>query len=150
MGASLLITLREGLEISLVLAILLGYLVKTGRGADTRAVWLGAGVAALGCAAAGVAVHAVTDELTGKAEQAVEGTMALLACGVLTWMILWMHRNARSMGGHLRARSMPPRRRAPSPPSRSSPLPARVSRPLCSCSAPRRVAPRVSRSSSVG
>ena len=104
MGASLLITLREGLEISLVLAILLGYLVKTGRGADTRAVWLGAGVAALGCAAAGVAVHAVTDELTGKAEQAVEGTMALLACGVLTWMILWMHRNARSMGGHLRAK----------------------------------------------
>lgn len=104
MGASFLITLREGLEVSLVLAILLGYLVKTGRRSDTGAVWLGSAVAAVACAIAGVAVHAATDELTGKAEQAVEGSMALLACIVLTWMILWMHRNARTMGGHLRAK----------------------------------------------
>jgi len=104
MGASFLITLREGLEVSLVLAILLGYLVKTGRRSDTRAVWTGSAVAAVACTIAGVAVHSVTDELTGKAEQAVEGSMALLACIVLTWMILWMHRNARTMGGQLRAK----------------------------------------------
>lgn len=104
MGASFLITLREGLEVSLVLAILIGYLVKTGRRDDTRPVWLGSIAAAVACTIAGVAVHAVTDELTGAAEQAVEGSMALLACVVLTWMILWMHRNARTMGGHLRAK----------------------------------------------
>ena len=45
MSAAFLITLREGLEISLVLAILLGYLVKTGRADRTGAVWTGAAIA---------------------------------------------------------------------------------------------------------
>lgn len=104
MGASFLITLREGLEISLVLAILLGYLVKTGRHDRIRAMWTGAGLAAALCVVAGIAVHSVTDSLEGKAEQAVEGVMALAACAVLTWMILWMRANARTLGGALRGR----------------------------------------------
>jgi high-affinity iron transporter len=104
MGAAFLITLREGLEISLVLAILLGYLVKIGRRDRAGAVWVGTGIAAMVCVVAGVAVHLATKGLHGKAEPAVEGTLALLACLVLTWMILWMHKNARSMGGHLRAK----------------------------------------------
>ena len=40
----------------------------------------------------------------GKAEQATEGLLALAACAVLTWMIFWMRRNARSLGGELRAK----------------------------------------------
>ena len=104
MGASFLITLREGLEIAIVLAILIGYLVKTDRRDRLRAVWLGAGVATVVCLAAGLIVHVATDGLKGKAEQAVEGSLALSAAFVLTYMILWMHRNSRSMGGHLRAR----------------------------------------------
>ena len=102
MGAAFLITLREGLEISLVLAILLGYLVKTDRSDQAGAVWVGAGIAAGLCLVAGLVVHAVTKGLHGKAEPAVEGSLALVAAVVLTWMILWMHKNARSMGGHLR------------------------------------------------
>ena len=104
MGASFLITLREGLEIAIVLAILIGYLVKTDRRDQLRAVWLGAGLATVVCLVAGVIVHVATDGLEGKAEQAVEGTLALSAALVLTYMILWMHRNARSMGGHLRSK----------------------------------------------
>jgi high-affinity iron transporter len=104
MGAAFLITLREGLEISLVLAILLGYLVKIGRSDRTQAVWMGTGIAAAICVVAGVAVHLATKGLHGTAEAVVEGTLALLACGVLTWMILWMHKNARTMGGHLRTK----------------------------------------------
>ena len=46
MGAAFLITLREGLEISLVLAILISYLVKTGRRSEMGAVWQGTGLAA--------------------------------------------------------------------------------------------------------
>lgn len=103
MGAAFLITLREGLEIAIVLAILIGYLVKTDRRSQLRAVWLGAAVAAVVCLIAGVAVHAVTDGLEGKAEQAVEGSLALLAALVLTYMIIWMHKNSRSMGSHLRS-----------------------------------------------
>ncbi|MFM7686105.1 MAG: FTR1 family protein [Actinomycetota bacterium] len=104
MGASFLITLREGLEISLVLAILIGYLVKTGRADRVRSVWTGAGVATALCIVGGIAVHLATNGLHGKSEQAVEGFIAVAAASVLTWMILWMHRNARHMGGQLRAR----------------------------------------------
>ena len=104
MGASLLITLREGLEIAIVLAILAGYLVKTDRRSRLRAVWLGSGVALVVCVVVGVIVHLGTDGLRGKGEQAVEGGLALSAALVLTYMILWMRKNSRSLGGHLRAK----------------------------------------------
>jgi high-affinity iron transporter len=104
MGAAFLITLREGLEIALVLTVLVGYLTKTRHPEALRSVWAGAGVAALACIVAGVAVHAATQGLTGKAEPAVEGSLALSAGVVLTWMILWMRKNARTMGNHLRAK----------------------------------------------
>jgi high-affinity iron transporter len=104
MGASFLITLREGLEVSLVLAILIGYLVKTGRADRVRSVWMGSGIAAALCLVVGIAVHLATDGLHGKSEQAVEGFIAVAAASVLTWMILWMHRNSKTMGSQLRAK----------------------------------------------
>ena len=103
MGASFLITLREGLEIALVLAILAGYLVKSGRPHDLPAVWKGA-LAALGiCLVFGVAIHLAVGGLHGKVEQATEGFIAVAAAGVLTWMIFWMRENARNLGAELRA-----------------------------------------------
>ena len=101
MGASFLITLREGLEISLVLAIVLAYLAKTGRRSLFPAVAMGAGIAALVCLVAGVAFHLAIGEFEGKAEQAIEGSLALIAAAVLTWMIFWMRKNARSMSAEL-------------------------------------------------
>jgi high-affinity iron transporter len=102
MGASFVITLREGLEIAIVLAILVGYIVKAGRREQLRSVWLGAGLAALASVVVGIIVHIATDGLHGKGEQAVEGGLALSAAIVLTYMILWMRKNARTLGGHLR------------------------------------------------
>ena len=104
MGAALLITLREGLEISLVLAILVGYLARTGRQGLLRGVAIGTAVAAVLCIAAGVAVHHVTSGLHGKAEPAVEGLLALTAAMVLTWMIVWMRRHGRNISGELKHR----------------------------------------------
>ena len=104
MGASFLITLREGLEIALVLAILTAYLVKSQRGTELRAVFVGSLLAAAACIIAGVGVQTLTDGLQGKAEQATEGSLALASCAVLTWMIFWMRRNSRSLGGELRAK----------------------------------------------
>lgn len=103
MGASLLITLREGLEISLVLAILISYLVKSGRTSDIAAVWRGAAYAAALCVVVGLGVHLAVGGLHGKVEQAVEGTIALAAASVLTWMIFWMRKHSRSMGAELRS-----------------------------------------------
>ena len=104
MGASFLITLREGLEIALVLVILIGYLVKSGRETELAAVWRGAGSAIGACVVAGVAVFLAVGGLHGKVEQAVEGVIALAAASVLTWMIFWMRANSRHIGGDLQVK----------------------------------------------
>lgn len=102
MGSSFLITLREGLEASLILAILLTYLKKTGRWADARYVWSGTATAVGVCLVAGIAIFVALDGLNGKVEFAVEGFIALFAMAVLTHMIFWMRSHARTLGKELR------------------------------------------------
>jgi high-affinity iron transporter len=102
MGASFLITLREGLEIALVLAILAAYLVKSGRSSSLRAMWLGTAAAAAACVVAGVAFHLIVGDFEGKKEQFIEGTLAVLAAVVLTWMIFWMRKHSRGLSSEMR------------------------------------------------
>jgi high-affinity iron transporter len=104
MGASFLITLREGLEIALVLAILAAYLVKSGRSSALRPMWIGAAIAAGVCVVTGLAFHAIVGDFEGKSEQLIEGVLAASAAVVLTWMIFWMRKNARGMSAELRAK----------------------------------------------
>lgn len=104
MESSLLITLREGLEIALVLAIIVAYLNKTGRGDRLRSVWLGAGVAAALCVATGILFDRVIGDFEGKWEQFIEGALAFTAAGVLTWMIFWMRGHARGISSELHAK----------------------------------------------
>src|SRR3990170_3882306 len=99
---SFLIILREGSEIALVLAIVLGYLRRTGNREHFRAVWTGAvaaGVLSLGAAAA---LELTATELSGAAQESFEGFTMLFAVGVLTWMVFWMRRQAASIGHALR------------------------------------------------
>ena len=104
MGESFLITLREGLEIALVIAILAAYLVKSGRSAMLRSMWVGVAAAAGVCVAAGVAFHLLVGNFEGKSEQFIEGALAASAAVVLTWMIFWMRKNARGLSTELRAK----------------------------------------------
>jgi high-affinity iron transporter len=104
MGAALLITLREGLEISLVVAIIAAYLVKTDRRQHLPAMWVGVGLAVAVSIATGLLFKAAIGEFEGKWEQAIEGTLAFLAVGVLTWMIFWMRRNALNISGDLQSK----------------------------------------------
>ena len=104
MGASFLITLREGLEVSLVLAILISYLVKTERRSELGAVWRGTGAAAFLCLVVGIAIHAAVGGLHGTSEMVVEGSIATAAALVLTWMIFWMRTNSRTLGAELRGK----------------------------------------------
>jgi high-affinity iron transporter len=104
LGASFVITLREGLEISLVLGILATYLVKTGRSSMLKPMWVGSAVALLLSVIAGVVFRQVVGEFEGKWEQAIEGIIAVVAAAVLTWMIFWMRSNARGLSGELKAR----------------------------------------------
>ena len=104
MGAAFLITLREGLEIALVLAILVSYLVKSGRRESVTDVWRGTLLAAAFCLVVGILFHWFVGEFDGKPEKFIEGTIAIVAAGVLTWMIFWMRGHARTMGSEFRAR----------------------------------------------
>lgn len=101
MGSSLLITLREGLEIALVLAIIVAYLRKTGRGDRVGSVWVGSAVAAVVCVITGYIFYKAVGELQGKWEQFIEGALAFAAVGVLTWMIFWMRGHARGIASDL-------------------------------------------------
>ncbi|MFM9123447.1 MAG: FTR1 family protein [Actinomycetota bacterium] len=104
MGTSFLITLREGLEASLIVAILLTYLTKTNRQSDARHVWSGTFAAIAVCLVGGTAIYLAVNGLNGKVEQAVEGTIALAAAGVLTQMIFWMRKYSQNLSAELRAK----------------------------------------------
>ncbi|TMK23214.1 MAG: iron transporter [Actinobacteria bacterium] len=104
MGSAFLIMLREGLEMALIVAIVLAYLRKTDRDADARMVWYGALAAAAIAIGAGAVIFAVVGDLSGRAEQIVEGTVAFAAAGVLTWMVFWMRQQARTIKTELQHR----------------------------------------------
>jgi high-affinity iron transporter len=100
---SLLVSLREGVEIALVIAIVLGYLQRTGRGDHARQVWAGVGIAAGLCLILGAVLEFTAASLSGQVLEAFEGFTMLFAVAVLTWMIFWMKRQAAGIGRHLRA-----------------------------------------------
>lgn len=104
MGSALLITLREGLEAALIVAIVLAYLKRLGRESDFRTVWAGTGAAVVLSLIAGAIIFAAVGGLEGEAEEITEGVIALTAAGVLTWMIFWMGRQARHIKGALQAK----------------------------------------------
>jgi high-affinity iron transporter len=101
MIGTFLIALREGLEAALIVSIVLGYLRKTGQGQYARFAWAGVGAAVLVSLAVGIIIQAVGAELEGQAEQIFEGTLMLVAVGVLTWMIFWMRYQARTLKSSL-------------------------------------------------
>jgi len=104
MTSSFLITLRECLEASLIVAILLTYLSKTDRKQDARYVWFGTASAVVACLIAGTAIYLAVSGLNGNVEMAVEGTIALAAAAVLTQMIFWMRKNSSNLSSELRAK----------------------------------------------
>ena len=103
MLASFLLSLREGIEAALIIGIVLGALRKLNRSEMTPAVWYGALSAVLVSLTTGVLLTAFGLSLEGAAEQIFEGIAMLLAACVLTWMIFWMNRQARSIKGELEA-----------------------------------------------
>ena len=104
MTQALLITLREGLEISLLVVIVLAYLKKTGRTHLFAPVWQGVGAAVAVSIVAGALLFGLGTGLSGKAEEVFEGSAMLLAVIVLSWMVIWMKSQARRVRGSLEAK----------------------------------------------
>ncbi|MEV6838629.1 iron uptake transporter permease EfeU [Streptomyces sp. NPDC051133] len=101
MFSNYLIGLREGLEASLVVCILIAYLVKTGRRDALRPIWTGIGIAIAIAMGFGCALEFGSQELTFQAQEALGGSLSIVAVGLVTWMVFWMRRTARHLRSEL-------------------------------------------------
>lgn len=92
------ITLREGLEAFLIVAISLAYLRKAGRNALRRAVYWGIATALAVSAAGGYLLYHAADQ------EFLEGPLAVAAAVSVTWMVVHMWRAGRRMKGDIEGR----------------------------------------------
>lgn len=92
-----LLSLREGLEAALIIGIVFGALQKIRRTDLAPALWMGALVAFGVSILTAIILTSYGMSLEETAEQIYEGVTMLLAAGILTWMIFWMSKQAKSL-----------------------------------------------------
>jgi high-affinity iron transporter len=100
-GESLLITLREGFEAALIVAIVLAYLRKIERLDLAKSVWVGTAAAVALSIVIGVVLQVTLDGLDGAARYRTFAGICVAAAAVLVWMVFWMRRQARGLKGEL-------------------------------------------------
>ena len=107
MFGSFLIFAREGIEGTLICAILMTILSAAGRRDLFRHVLLGAVAAVLVAVGLGVALWTVTrDAFVGSVAQTwFETAVFAIAVSVLTYMTFWMRRHSRTLGREIRDRA---------------------------------------------
>ncbi|MGP3914484.1 iron uptake transporter permease EfeU [Nonomuraea sp. 10N515B] len=104
MFASYLIGLREGLEATLVVSVLVAFLVKSDRKDKLPQVWTGVGVAVALSVGFGALLTFTAARLDYTRQELFEAITSLLAVVFVTWMIFWMRRAARALSGELRGK----------------------------------------------
>src|SRR4051812_45043330 len=98
MGQMLVVTLREGIEMFLIVAIAAAYLRKTGREALLPAVWWGAGAAGVVSFVLGVWLAEVA------AAPVWQGALACVAAVLVISMVIYMLSAAKHMREHIGSR----------------------------------------------
>ncbi|GID90983.1 iron uptake transporter permease EfeU [Amorphoplanes digitatis] len=106
MLATYLIGLREGLEATLVVTILVAFLVKADRKDRLPQVWAGVAAAVALSVGFGALLSYTSTTLLRDYDQRelFEAITSILAVAFVTWMIFWMRRAARSIAGDLRGK----------------------------------------------
>lgn len=98
-----LIMLREGIEAALIVGIIASFLRHTGRAALMPAVWAGV-FFALGLSLfAGAGLQWMAAEFPQKQQELFEAVVGFIAVGMLTGMVFWMRKAARSIKSELQA-----------------------------------------------
>src|SRR5882762_2554968 len=98
MFQAFVITLREGLEAFLIVAISLAYLRKSGRRELVGAVHWGIGVAMTVSALGGYLLYSASNQ------EWLDGPLAIAAAISVTWMVVHMWRAGRRMKGDIEGR----------------------------------------------
>ena len=101
MLTTFLIALREGLEASLIVGILVAYLVRSNRRGGLPAIWMGVATAAALSLGFGALLSFTSAELSARSEQLFAGATSILAVALVTWMVFWMKRSARGIAKQL-------------------------------------------------
>jgi high-affinity iron transporter len=106
MAATFVIFLREGIEASMIVAILLASLDRLGQRQHFRDVLAGVAAALVLVAAGGIAAYVTIKTYAGSRTQTIFETVTyLVAAIVLTYMTFWMRNHAANLTAELRART---------------------------------------------
>jgi high-affinity iron transporter len=104
--ATFVIFLREGVEASMIVAILLAYLNRIGRRDLFRDIFLGVAAALALAGVGGVVAYETIRSYNGSRVQTIFETCTyLVAAAVLTYMTFWMRNHARTLSKELRSRA---------------------------------------------
>jgi high-affinity iron transporter len=101
MLSTFIIALREGLEAELIVGILVAYIVRTDRRHFLKPLWTGVGAALAATFALGAFLSYTSAELTPRGEELFAGITSFIAVGLVTWMVFWMKRTARTLRNEL-------------------------------------------------
>ncbi|MCB4919870.1 FTR1 family protein [Brucella intermedia] len=96
-----LIMFREGVEAALIVGIIATYLHQTGRSAWMPLVWIGILLALAMSLTVGAILQLLSAEFPQKAQELFEAIIGLIAVFVLTSMVFWMRKAARSIKAEL-------------------------------------------------
>lgn len=100
------IFLREGIEASMIVAILLSYLSRINQREHFRDVYLGVAAALVLVVLGGIGAFLLIKQYEGSNVQTYfETATYVIAAAVLTGMTFWMHKHARTMAKELQERS---------------------------------------------
>jgi high-affinity iron transporter len=95
------ITLREGVEASLIVGIIAAFLVKEGRQDALRQMWVGVGIAVVLCTIVGVGLDLIGEQLPQQEQEGMESIIGVIAVATISYMIVWMTRHSRGIKAEL-------------------------------------------------
>ncbi|WP_143336590.1 iron uptake transporter permease EfeU [Corynebacterium pacaense] len=103
MLATFLIGLREGLEASLIIGILLAHVRKVGQPGAVSKIWWGVGLAVSISVVLGAILTFGRYGLSFKGQEIIGGSLSLLAVAMVTGMVMWMMTSGQNMKKDLEA-----------------------------------------------
>jgi high-affinity iron transporter len=104
MLSTFIIALREGLEASLIVGILVAYIVKTDRKGYLKPLWIGVISAVITSIGLGALLTYTSVSLSDRGQELFAGITSFIAVALVTWMVFWMKRTARNLRNELQGK----------------------------------------------